>query len=341
MLASAAAGSWGQAPAMAPAASAIQAGLPANTSAVVKARGHVKCGVIGTSAGFSLPDSRGVMRGIDADVCRAVAAALFGDPGKVEFLPFTVAQRLTALQAGEVDLVAANLTWTLTREARSGLAFAAVHYYDGASFMVAKKSKVTTATRLAGASICVLTGSAEGVMQDYFALRKQKVKAVVFSEGEEMRKAFLAGRCDAIMSDASALANFRSSLAANADNYILLPEVVSKEPLGVAVRKGDGKWFDLVRWTFFAMVNAEELGITSKNIDDMLASPNPAIRRLVGIEGDLGASLGIDNKWAVNVIKGVGNYGEMWERNFAPTGVARGLNRLWNNGGLQISPPFR
>lgn len=317
------------------------AAAPSPTLATIQSRGAVKCGVIGTSPGFSLPDSRGVMRGIDADICRAVAAAIFGDSEKVDFVSFTAAQRLTALQAGEVDLVAANLTWTLTREARSGLQYATVHYFDGASFMVPAKLKVATATKLGGASICVLAGSHEGVMADYFNLKQIRVKPVVFSGGEELRKAFIAGRCDAYMSDASSLANFRATLGANAENYVLLPEVISKEPIGTAVRKGDGKWFDLVRWSFFAMVAAEEMGITSRNIDEMTRSQSAIVRRLLGQEGDLGVALGVDNRWAYNVIRSVGNYGEMWERNFSHTGVPRGLNRLWNDGGLQIAPPFR
>ncbi len=318
--------------------------VPSNASptlTTVKARGTLACGVIGSSPGFSLPDSKGVMRGIDADACRAIAAAVFGDASKVKFVSLTAQQRLTALQTGEVDVVFGNLTWTMGRETRSGVQFATIHYYDGASFIVPKQLKVDTATKLKGASICILAGPAEAVSQEYFAKIKTPYKPVIFSDGEELRKAFLAKRCDAYMSDASSLANFKASMGAGGDAFVLLPEVISKEPLGGAVRKGDDRWLDIVRYTHFAMLTAEELGITADNIKTFAGSTDPAVKRLLGVEGDLGTSMGLDNKWAVNIVNAVGNYGEMWSRHFDATGLPRGLNRLWSAGGLQYAPPLR
>lgn len=311
------------------------------TLAAVKARGVLACGVIGSSAGFSLPDSQGVMRGIDADACRAVAAAVFGDASKVKWVSLTAQQRLTALQTGEVDVVFGNLTWTMSRETRSGVQFAAIHYYDGAGFIVPKQLGITTATKLKGASVCMLSGPAEVTSQEYFAKVKVNYKPVTFADGEELRKAFLARRCDVYMSDASSLANFKASLGAGGDKYLLLPEVISKEPLGGAVRKGDDRWLDIVRYAHYAMVTAEEMGITAANIKTFGDSKDPAVRRFMGLEGDLGASMGLDNRWAVNIVSAVGNYGEMWERSFAATGLPRGLNRLWSAGGLQYAPPMR
>ena len=311
------------------------------TLAAVKARGTLACGVIGSSPGFSLPDSKGVMRGIDADACRAIAAAVFGDASKVKFVSLTAQQRLTALQTGEVDVVFGNLTWTMGRETRSGVQFATIHYYDGASFIVPRQLKVDTATKLKGASICMLAGPAEAVSQEYFARIKTPYKPVIFSDGEELRKAFLAKRCDAYMSDASSLANFKASMGAGGDAFVLLPEVISKEPLGGAVRKGDDRWLDIVRYTHFAMLTAEELGITAENIKTFSTSSDPAVKRFLGMEGDLGSAMGLDNKWAANIVSAEGNYGEMWSRSFAATGLPRGLNRLWSAGGLQYAPPLR
>jgi general L-amino acid transport system substrate-binding protein len=311
------------------------------TLAAVKARGALVCGVIGSSPGFSLPDSKGVMNGIDADACRAIAVAVFNDASKVKFVSLTAQQRLTALQTGEVDVVFGNLTWTMSRETRSGAQFATIHYYDGASFMVPKQLKVDSATKLKGASICMLAGPAEAVSQEYFAKIKTPYKPVIYSDGEELRKAFLAKRCDAYMSDASSLANFKASLAVGGDAFALLPEVISKEPLGGAVRKGDDRWLDIVRYTHFAMVTAEEFGITAANVKTFATSVDPAVKRFMGIEGDLGSSMGLDNQWAMNIVSSQGNYGEMWARSFAATGLPRGLNRLWSAGGLQYAPPMR
>ena len=310
------------------------------TLAAVKARGNLICGVIGSSAGFSLPDSQGVMRGIDADSCRAIAAAIFGDANKVKFVSLTAQQRLTALQSGEVDVLYANLTWTMSRETRSGVQFASIHYYDGAGFLVPKQLKITSATKLRGASVCLLAGPAETVTHEFFAKLKANYKPVTFTDGEEMRKAFLAKRCDAYLSDQSSVATFRASLGTNAENYLLLPEVISKEPLGGAVRKGDDRWFDIVRYAQYALVTAEEMGITAANVASF-TSNDPAVRRLLGVEGELGSSMGLDNRWAANAIAAVGNYGEVWTRSFANSGLPRGLNRLWSDGGLQYAPPFR
>ncbi|MCV0437456.1 MAG: amino acid ABC transporter substrate-binding protein [Hydrogenophaga sp.] len=306
----------------------------------VKARGHLVCGVIGSSAGFSLPDNQGVMQGIDADACRAIAAAVFGDASKVKFVSLTPQQRLTALQSGEADVVYANFTWTMTRETRSGAQFVGVHYYDGVGFLVPTELKVKSAKELKGASVCVLAGPAEVTTQEYFSKLKISYKPVTFSEGEEMRKAFLAKRCDAYVSDQSHLAKFRTSLGANTEKYMMLPEVISNEPLGGAVRKGDERWFDIARYTHYAMVTAEAMGINAANVKSFNTN-DPAVKRLLGTEGELGASMGLDNSWAVNVIAAVGNYGEMWTRHFASSGVPRGQNRLWNDGGLQYAPPLR
>jgi len=253
------------------------------TLAAVKARGNLICGVIGSSAGFSLPDSQGVMRGIDADSCRAIAAAIFGDANKVKFVSLTAQQRLTALQSGEVDVLYANLTWTMSRETRSGVQFASIHYYDGAGFLVPKQLKITSATKLRGASVCLLAGPAETVTHEFFAKLKANYKPVTFTDGEEMRKAFLAKRCDAYLSDQSSVAKFRASLGANAENYLLLPEVISKEPLGGAVRKGDDRWFDIVRYAQYALVTAEEMGITAANVASLR-------RQQVAIDGTVDAS---------------------------------------------------
>jgi general L-amino acid transport system substrate-binding protein len=306
----------------------------------VRAHGVLTCGVSGNSAGFSLPDSQGVMRGIDADECRAVAAAVFGDPSKVKWVVLTVLQRFTGLQSGEVDVLFANATWTMTRETKLGLEFASIYYYDGQAFMVKKALGVTSAKQLDGATICMLPGAtSEIASQEYFSANKMKFTPVVIAEGAELRAAFIAGRCDAYFTDASALAGFRATQGDHADDYVILPELISNEPLGGAVRKGDEKWFDVVRWTHFAMVTAEMYGITSKNADSFLDSKDPKVRRLLGQGGDFGQSLGLDDKWAYNVIKTVGNFGEVWDRNVV--GVPRGLNRLWTEGGLQYAPPIR
>jgi general L-amino acid transport system substrate-binding protein len=307
-----------------------------------KARGQLLCGVTGQTPGFSLPDSQGVMRGLDADTCRAVTAAALGDAAKVKFIVTTAQNRFTALQSGEVDLLSRSTTWTLGREGNLGLEFAWVNYYDGTGFLVKKSAGVKSAKEMDGATICVQPGtSTELAINDYYRLNKMKFTPILIQDLSEIQGAFLSGRCDAYSTDASALATFRFSQGPKADDLVLLPDIISKEPLGVMVRKGDDKWFDIARWTLIAMITAEEKGITSANVDSYMTSADPDIRRLLGLEGDMGKALGLDNKWAYNVIKNVGNLGEMWDRNITPMGVPRGINNIWSKGGLQYAPPIR
>jgi general L-amino acid transport system substrate-binding protein len=311
------------------------------TLAAVKARGALNCGVIGSSANFSLPDSQGVMRGIDADSCRAIAAAIFGDATKVKYVSLAPAQRLVAVQSGEVDVAYANITWTMSRETKSGIQFAAVNFYDAWGFLVPKASGVTSTAKLNGASVCMIAGPGESNAAEYFGKIKVRYKTVPFAEGEQMRKAFLAKRCDVMFHDVSAIASFKSTLGAQGNDYVLLSETYGREPLAGAVRKGDDRWFDIVRYTYNAMVAAEELGITSKNIKDFSSSNDPAVKRLLGAEGDLGPSMGLEKDWAANVISQVGNYGEMWERAFSASGMPRGPNRLAAQGGLHYAFPMQ
>ena len=307
-----------------------------------KTRAQILCGISGQVPGFSLPDSQGVMRGLDADTCRAVAAAAIGDATKVKFVPTTTQNRFTALQSGEVDMLSRSTTWTLGREGNLGLMFAWVNYYDGTGFLVKKSSGVDSAKKMDGATICVQPGtSTELAIADFYRVNKMKFTPILIQDLPELQGAFLSGRCDAYSTDASALATFRFSQGPKAADLVLLPEIISKEPLGVMVRKGDDKWFDLVRWTFIALITAEEKGVTAANVDSMLTSTDPDIRRLLGVDGDLGKALGLDNKWAYNVIKQVGNFGEMWDRNITPMGVPRSINNLWTKGGLQYAPPMR
>ncbi|MFI4928946.1 MAG: amino acid ABC transporter substrate-binding protein [Burkholderiales bacterium] len=322
-------------------AQATAAPAASPTLAAVKARGVLNCGVIGSSANFSLPDSQGVMRGIDADSCRAIAAAVFGDANKVKFVSLTPAQRLVAVQSGEVDVAYANITWTMTRETKSGVQFAAINHYDTIGFMVPKSLKVNSTSKLNGASICMISGPGEANASEYFGKIKVRYKPVPFAEGEQMRKAFLAKRCDAIIHDTSALASFKQTLGAQSDDYLLLPETVGREPLAGAVRKGDERWFDIARYSHNAMVLAEELGITSDNVKTFASSTDPVVKRLLGADGDLGASMGLDKEWAVNVISSVGNYGQMWQRAFGASGMPRGPDRLASEGGLVFSYPMR
>jgi general L-amino acid transport system substrate-binding protein len=327
------------APAVAP---SFAQGSGSATLDAIRARGEMQCGTAGTVAGFSLPDSEGIMHGLDADSCRAVGAAALGNVNKVSFVPTTTQNRFTVLQSGGVDVLARSTTWTLGRESNLGLEFAWVNYYDGTGFMVKKSSGVTAAKQLNGATVCIAPGSTtELANADYFRVNNLKFTPILIQDLAELRGAFLSGRCDAYSTDASALATFRYSQGARADELVVLPDIISKEPLGVMVRKSDEKWFDIVRWTFIAMVTAEEKGITSKNVDSFMSSTDPDIRRLLGLEGDLGKSLGLDNKWAYNVVKQVGNFGEMWDRNITPMGVPRGINNIWTKGGLQYAPPIR
>jgi general L-amino acid transport system substrate-binding protein len=308
----------------------------------IKARGQLVCGVSTGVAGFSLPDSKGVMQGIDADTCRAVAAAILGDGNKIRFVPTNTTNRFTALQSGEIDLLVRSTTWTLGREANLGLEFAGVNFYDGTGFLVNKSLDVKSVKDLNGATVCVQPGtSTELAIADYFRQNNIKFQPILIQDLAEIQNTFLSGRCDAYSTDMSGLAAFRFQQGPKKEDYVLLPEVISKEPLGLMVRKGDDKFFDLVRWSCLALLQAEESGVTSKNVDQMTSSQDPTIRRLLGQEGDLGKALGVDNKWAVNIVKSVGNFGEVWERDIVPLGIPRGLNNLWNKGGLMYPPPFR
>ncbi|MGG5822698.1 amino acid ABC transporter substrate-binding protein [Falsiroseomonas sp. HW251] len=312
-----------------------------DTIAAIRARGQLVCGV-GDAAGFARPDSRGEMRGLDVDACRAVAAAILGDANKVRFVPTTTQMRFTALQSGEVDMLARSTTWTLGREAQLGLAFASINFYDGQGFMVKQSSGITSARQLDGATICVSPGTTSELnLADFFRTNNMRFTPVVIQQPEEIRAAFIAGRCDALTNDASVLASLRASQGATGEQFILLPEIISKEPLGAAVRKGDWRFFDVVRWSHFAMVSAEELGITGANIDSHMGSQNPDVQRLLGRSADFGRAMGLDNEWAVRIIRQVGNFGESWERNITPLGVPRGINNLWTRGGLQYAPPIR
>ncbi|MCX7962284.1 MAG: amino acid ABC transporter substrate-binding protein [Burkholderiales bacterium] len=313
-----------------------------STLDAVRAKGFVQCGVNTGLAGFSQPDSKGVWRGLDVDLCRAVAAAVFGDASKVRFTPLTAQQRFTALQSGEVDVLARNTTWTITRDTSLGLNFVGVNFYDGQGFMVHRKLNVKSAKQLNGATICVQPGTTTELnLADYFRANRMTFKPVVIEKLEEVLNAYFAGRCDVFTTDVSGLVSVRGSRAPNPADHVILPEVISKEPLGPAVRHGDDRWFDVVKWTLFAMIEAEEMGLTSKNIDQALASKDPAVQRFVGATGDIGKMLGLDNRWAFNIVKQVGNYGESFEANLAPLGFERGLNQLWNKGGLLYAPPIR
>jgi len=316
--------------------------LAQSTLDAVRGRGYVQCGVGTGLAGFSQPDSKGVWRGIDVDVCRAVAAAVFGDAGKVRYTPLTAQQRFTALQSGEVDVLSRNTTWTITRDTSLGLNFAGVNYYDGQGFMVPRKLNVKSARQLNGATVCVQPGTTTELnLADYFRASRMSFKPVVIEKLEEVLNAYFAGRCDVFTTDYSGLVALRASRAQNPADHVILPEVISKEPLGPAVRQGDDRWFDIVKWSLFAMLEAEELGLTSKNIGEQAKSANPAIQRFVGATGDIGAMLGVDKRWAFNIVRQVGNYAESFDANLKPLGFERGLNRLWTQGGLMYAPPFR
>ncbi len=314
----------------------------ADTVAAIRARNQLICSHAPSTVGFSLPDSQGNWRGIDVDYCRAVAAAILGDGNRIRVVPSSTQQRFTMLQSGEIDLLVRSTTWTLAREASLGFEFAAINVYDGQGFMVHRDSGVTSARQLDGATVCVQPGTTTELnMADFFRANRLRFTPVVIESIEEIRSAFISRRCDAYTNDASSLASFAASQGANANRYLLLPEIISKEPLGPVVRKGDWRFFDIVRWTHFALVTAEEFGITQANVDTFLNSANPDIQRFVGRTGDLGRMMGLDNDWAVKVIRAVGNYGEIWERNMTPIGFPRGINNLWTRGGLQYAPPMR
>ncbi len=327
------------------AAAAASPSLAQSTLEKIKARGNIICGTSEGVPGFSLQDKNGVWHGFDTDVCRALAAAIFNDPDKASYLSLSSKNRLVALQAGEIDVLARTTTWSLGRDIGQGVSFTAVNYYDGQGFIVRKKLGVSTVKDLTGASVCVAQGTTTELnLADYGRTHGIKFETVAFATLEDTVQAYEAGRCDAYTTDLSALAGTRGRLK-DPDEHILLQEVISKEPLGPWVRKNDPAWFDLVRWTVIATIDAEELGVTQANVEDLAKnSQNPEIRRMLGAEGKFGEALGLTNDWVVRIVKAVGNYGESFERHFGPktsNPLPRGVNKLWTQGGLQYGPPIR
>jgi general L-amino acid transport system substrate-binding protein len=311
----------------------------------IKGRGMVVCGVNTGLAGFALPDREGNFKGLDADTCRAIAAAVLGDAKKVKFVPTTAQQRFTALQTGEIDVLTRNTTWTLLRDTDNGFNFAPPNYYDGQGFMVPKKLGVKTAKELEGATICVQPGTTTELnLADFFRSNKLNFKPLVIEKLDEVENAYFAGRCDAYTTDRSGLAATRAQKASNPDDHVILPDVISKEPLAPAVRHGDDEWFDIVKWVMYGLIGAEEKGITGENVDQMLKSDDPEVKRMLGVSAGLGKALHLDEKWLYNIVKQVGNYGEIFERNVgkeSPLKLERGVNALWTKGGLMYAMPFR
>jgi general L-amino acid transport system substrate-binding protein len=331
-------------PIIAVAALGLSTAASAATLDDVKAKGFVQCGSNTGLAGFGNPDDAGNWTGFDVDTCRAIAAAIFDDPEAVRFTPLSAKDRFTALQSGEVDLLARNTTWTMSRDTELGLNFAPVTYYDGQGFMVRKDLGVTSALELGGASVCTQTGTTTELnLADYFRRNNLEYEVVAFAGQDESVQAYDQGRCDVFTTDASGLYSVRLDLA-NPDDHMILPEIISKEPLAPVVRHGDDQWFDIVKWTVYAMIYAEELGVTSANVQEMMSSENPEIRRLLGVEGNFGPAIGLTADWAARIITHVGNYGESFERNLGtetPLQIERGLNALWTDGGLQYAIPIR
>ena len=316
----------------------------AGTLDEVKAKGYISVGVNEGLFGFSKPDEKGEWRGLDVDTARAISVAVFGEPDKLKFVPLTAKTRFTALQSGEIDVLTRNCTRTLGRESALGLNFAQVNYYDGQGFLISKKQGVKSALELDGATVCVLPGTTTELnVADYFRSNGMKMNPVVIESTPELAKAFFAGRCDVLTSDASQLASTRS-VAPNPADYMILPEIISKEPLAPVVRHGDDQWYDIVNFSVFAVIAAEEMGITSQNVDQMLTSKDPKIQRFLGVSPGNGKALGLDEKWAYKIDQLVGNYGEIFERNVGPNtplGIERGMNALWTQGGLMYAPPFK
>ncbi|WP_207062123.1 amino acid ABC transporter substrate-binding protein [Motiliproteus sp. SC1-56] len=311
----------------------------------VKDKGFVQCGVSTGLPGFSNPDEKGNWQGMDVDVCRAIAAAVLGDASKVKYIPLTAKERFTALQSGEIDVLSRNTTWTQTRDTTLGLNFAGVNYYDGQGFLVSKNLGVKSAKELDGAAVCIQSGTTTELnLSDYFKLNNMQFDPIVFDTSDQTVKGFEAGRCDVLTSDQSQLYALRIKLA-DPSSAMVLPEVISKEPLGPVVRQGDDQWFNIVKWSLNAMINAEELGLSSANVDSMKeSSDNPSIKRLIGLEGPKGEGLGLADDWGYQIVKQVGNYGEVFERNVgagSPLGIERGINALWNQGGFLYAPPMR
>jgi general L-amino acid transport system substrate-binding protein len=326
-------------------ASAAQAQTVASpTLDAVKAKGFVQCGVTSGVAGFSAPDANNVWSGLEVDYCRALAAAIFNDPNAVRYTPLNSQERFTALSSGEIDVLSRTTTWTMSRDTQLGIGFVGTMFYDGQGFMVKRDLGVTSALELSGAAVCIESGTTTELnAADFFAANNMEFNTVVFVDQDEVVKAYEDGRCDVYTTDSSALASERSKLA-DPSAHIILPEIISKEPLGPVVRAGDTGWFNLARWTYFALLEAEELGVTQANVDEMLGSDNPAVKRLLGVEGDFGTPLGVTKDWAYQIIKHLGNYGEIYERHVGPNtpiGLARGLNALWRDGGIQYAPPIR
>lgn len=322
----------------------VATGASAATLDDVKAKGFVQCGVSQGLPGFSTADDAGEWTGIDVDFCRAVAAAVIGDATAVKFTPLSAKERFTALQSGEVDVLSRNTTWTMTRDTSLGLNFAGVMYYDGQGFMIRKDLGIASATELGGASVCTNTGTTTELnVADYFRSKGMEYEIVAFEKADEVVQAYDSGRCDVYTTDASGLYAQRIKLA-NPDDHVVLPEIISKEPLGPVVRQGDDQWFNVNRWVLNALINAEELGVTSANAEEMKGSENPAIKRLLGTEGAYGEPIGIDNDFGAKAIAAVGNYGEIFDRNVGPEtplGISRGLNALWSQGGILYAPPVR
>jgi general L-amino acid transport system substrate-binding protein len=308
----------------------------------IRQKGQLRCGVNTGLLGFSAPDSQGKWTGIDADFCRAVATAILGDPNKVQFVPTNAQNRFTALQSGEVDMLSRNTTWTSSRDSTLGSVFAGTLFYDGQGFMVKKASKITKAAQLNGATVCVQPGTTTELnLSDYFRTKKMTFKPVVIAELNQIEQAFFAGRCDVYTTDISGLAATRLK-APNKDDYAILPEAISKEPLGPMLRRGDWEFMTIVKWTLFGLLEAEEYGVSAANVDKLKAeSKDPPIQRIVGTSGDVGKGLGLDNDWLVKVVKAVGNYAEMYQRNIGPLGIERGQNALWKDDGLMYAPPLR
>jgi general L-amino acid transport system substrate-binding protein len=311
----------------------------------IKQAGGFSCGVPGGVPGYAQPDAQGVYSGFDIDICKALSAAIFGDPNKVKYVPLTAQQRFTALQSGEVDILSNNTTWTLQRDTDLGLNFGPVVFYDGQGFLVPKKLNLKSAKDLNGATVCVQPGTTTELnLADYFRANKMEYKPVVIEKIDEVYAAFFAGRCDVMTGDSSALAAQRVGRASNPDDYVILPERISKEPLAPVVRQGDDQWHDIVDWVVYALMQAEESGITKANVDDMLKSDDPGIKRMLGVTPGMGKSLGLDESWAYNEVKLVGNYGEIFDRNIgasSPMKLERGINNLWTKGGLLYAMPIR
>jgi general L-amino acid transport system substrate-binding protein len=316
----------------------------AQTLKAVKERGTLNCGVSQGLLGFSSMDDKNAWTGFDVDICRAVAAAIFGDPTKVTFVPLDAVTRFAALQSNQIDVLSRNSTWTMSRESSLGLMFAGVAYYDGQGFLLRREAGVDTALQLGGKTVCTQSGTTSELnLTDYFRANEMPLKVLALGTAEESRKAYDDRKCDVLTSDVSQLYAERLKLQAP-DSHIILPEVISKEPLGPAVRQGDDQWFNLVKWTLYSLINAEELGVKSSTIDEAVKSPNPNIRRLVGTEGEFGEQLGVFNDWAARAVRAVGNYGEIYERNVGTQSrlsIPRGLNALWTQGGIQYAPPVR